>query len=91
MGFLYYLVLTGRIVANRSLDARLNMCQHIGFDVLQRVLVLGDLERLPFGLERGLRIRGHRASRTGHLILHGLGLVRSYGNISFVKYKCGLD
>lgn len=43
------------------------------------VLVLGDLQRLPFVLKGSFRVLWHLASRVeAHLVLHGLRLIGGY-------------
>ena len=48
---------------------------HVHLRVLERPVVLGDLERLPLGLEGRLRVLRHPARLHRHLLLHHARLV----------------
>jgi hypothetical protein len=64
------------LMINRIAGLDRKLRHEVSLHILQCILIFGDFERFPFGLERCLRILGHCHCRSGHLVLHGLGLVR---------------
>jgi hypothetical protein len=66
------LVLVVQVLAGRSDDGH-----HVHLGVLQRPVVLRNLEGLPLGLEGLFRVRWHSTRLHGHLLLHHAGLVGS--------------